>query len=323
MTWGAVAGAAIGVVGGAINANQQKKAAKKAAEAGSAGGGGAGAAEAANQQSWYDIERANELNRKNALWAQQQNLVDTTTDFGSTSYETDPVTGKITAKQSLAPEQQKMLEALRGQQATAIGGMESGFNVNNDVMQAMRAQTEPLMQQQRDRENARLAAMGLSTGSGSAWSSAQDVLNRSANDMQQKNILAGFDAWNKEQANNRANLAGLNATESGWAGMAPKLSWSQVAAPNIMQPENMTFEGWMADQELAQRNFDNQAGINAGTTGQIANIVGGLAGNKDVQNTVSGWFKPSSSGGSSDWGYGDLGEYQKQQQQQSSSGFDW
>lgn len=308
MTWGAVAGAAIGVVGGAMNAKKQSKAAAKAAE------GQQGAAQASSQQSWADIERANEMNRQNALWAQQQNLVNTTTDFGSTSYETDPVTGKITAKQSLAPEQQKMLETLRGQQSTALGGMESGFNVNNDVMNAMRAQSAPLMQQQRDKENARLAAMGLATGSGSAWGSAQDALNRSANDMEQKNILGGFQAWQQEQANNRANLGALNATESGWSGLAPDVQWSQVAAPNVRAPDNMTWEAMQ--NEMGYDMMGSNVKSNA--VGQAGSILGGLAGNKDVQNAVGGWFGSGSGSGMNDWGYSNTGSAPT-----AGSGFDW
>ena len=42
------------------------------------------------------------------------------------------------------------------------------YGTNNAVLAAMRAQAAPAMQQQRDAENARLAATGLSTGSGQA-----------------------------------------------------------------------------------------------------------------------------------------------------------
>lgn len=308
MPW-SVAAAAVGAIGANAAASKNAKAAKAAA------GNQQGASADYTQQSWEDIERTNELNRQNALWAQQQNLVNTTTDFGSTEYTTDPVTGKISAKQSLTPEQQKMLESLRGQQSTAIGGMESGFNVNNDVMQAMRAQSAPLMEQQRNKENARLAAMGLATGSGSAWGTAQDALNRSDNDMEQKNILGGFDAWQQEQANNRANLGSLNSTESSWAGLAPKASWSQVAAPNVLAPKNMTWEA--AQNEMAYNTAAQNSQANG--MGQIGSIVGGLVGNKDVQNTVGGWFKPSTGTGMNDWGYsgGSIG------QNTPSTGFDW
>lgn len=318
----AITAAVVGVAGSAYSANQQKKAQQKAREAQQAAGSGSEAAGAAGQQSRDDIQWVNDLNRQNALWTQRQNAVNQTTDFGSTSYDFDPETGRMTAKQSLAPEQQAMLEKLRDQQDTAIGGMESGFNVNNDVMNAMRAQSAPLMQQQRAKENARLAAMGLATGSGSAWGTAQDALNRSDNDMEQKNILGGFNAWNQEQTNNRANLGALNATEQGWAGMAPSLAPPQVAATTVAQPTNKTFEGWAADQAQANTRYGQDMaaqGAQNGYTGQIVGALGGLVGNKDIQGAVKNWWSTPSTGSTDNaWGYtsGTAGGT-------NTTGFDW
>lgn len=300
MTWGAVAGAAIGAVGSAVSARKQKKAAAQAADQQGSAGTGAGAAQAAGQQSRSDIEWVNDLNRQNALWAQKQNAVNQTTDFGSTNYEFDPTTGRMSAKQSLAPEQQAMLSSLRGQQASAIGGMDSNqFDVNNDVMNAYRAVNQPMIDQQRNKENARLAAMGLGTGSGSAWGQSQDALNRNQVNADQSAILQGNQAWLAGQQNNRANLGAVNATEQGWAGMAPSLAPPQVAATTVGQPQNATMQGFMADQNQANTVYGqqmNQQNQQNDYTGQIAGIAGGLAGNKDVQGAVKNWWDTPSAG---------------------------
>lgn len=319
----AITAAVVGVAGSAYSANQQKKAAAKAAEQQqSQVGSGSAAAGAAGQQSRSDIEWVNDLNRKNAQWTQQQNAVDAQTDFGSTSYDIDPVTGKMTAKQSLTPEQQVMLGQLRGQQGSAIGAMDStGFDVNNDVMNAYRAVNQPMVDQQRNKENARLAAMGLGTGSGSAWGTAQDALNRNQVNSDQNAILQGNQAWLSGQQNNRANLAGLNATESGWQNNAPQLLTPQVAQPTVGQPQNATMQGFMADQDQANLMYNqdmNNQSVQNGYTGQIAGIVGGLAGNKDVQNGVANWWNTPSTSTDNQWGYtgGSAGAT-------NTTGFDW
>lgn len=321
MAWVAVGAAAVGVVGSAYQGSQNRKAAAKAAGQQASIGSGSAAAGAAGQQSRSDIEWVNDLNRKNAQWTQQQNAVAAQTDFGSTSYDIDPVTGKMTAKQSLAPEQQAMLGKLRGQQDNAIDTMDSsGFDVNNDVMNAYRAVNQPLVDQQRSKENARLAAMGLSTGSGAAWGNAQDTLNRNQVNSDQNAILQGNQAWLNGQQNNRANLAGLNSTEDMWQGNAPTLLTPQVAQPTVGQPQNATMQGFMADQNQANIAYDqNVANQNAqnGYTGQIAGIVGGLAGNKNVQNTVTNWWNTPATSTDNQWGYtgGSAGG--------TSTGFDW
>ena len=294
----AITAAVVGVAGSAYSQSQQKKAAKNAASQQASVGSGADAAGAAGQQSRSDIEWVNDLNRKNAQWTQQQNAVNAQTDFGSTSYDVDPVTGKMTAKQSLAPEQQAMLGKLRGQQSSAIDAMDSGgFDVNNDVMNAYRAVNQPLVDQQRNKENARLAAMGLSTGSGAAWGTAQDALNRNQVNSDQNAILQGNQAWLSGQQNNRANLAGLNATETGWQNNAPTLLTPQVAQSTVGQPQNATMEGFAMDQNQANRTYAQDMvnqGAQNGYTGQIVGAIGGLAGNKDVQNTVMNWWNSPS-----------------------------
>jgi hypothetical protein len=221
------------------------------------------------------------------------------------------------AKQSLNATDQANLDAMRGKQGAAIGGMQTGFNVNNDVMKAMQAQLQPGQDLARNKENARLAAMGLGSGSGSAWGNSQDALNRSQNDANQKAVLGGFDAWNTEQANNRANLAAGNAFSSNLHNNAPTLLTPQVAQPTVAQPQNRTFEGWAADQAQANRMYNQDmdaASAQAKGTQNIWGSVAGLAGNKDLMKGVTDWWNTPSSPTPSDsnwmsnnYGYGEGG----------------
>lgn len=305
----AITVAGISAAGAAYSANQQKKAAQKAAS-GSMGG----AADNYAQQSWEDIERTNELNKQNALWSQQQNQasvnnaltqnrVDQTSDFGSIDWQQDPTTGAWSQKSSLAPELQGSLSALRDKYGEMIGGMESGFNVNNDVMQAYRALQQPGLETARNKENARLAAMGLGTGSGQAWGLAQDTLNRSENDAEQKAILAGFDAWKDTQGNLRNNLGTMGNLESTWKSNSQMPSFAQAAAPQIGQitvgaPKNMTWEAAQADREAQQMGAYGQAASGAGW-GNVAGQIGqGVKGVADY-GSQNGWW--GGSGGANDW----------------------
>lgn len=279
MTWVAVGGAAVTAAGSAYSSNQNKKA---------AGAAGAASIEGAKKD-WQHKLEGNKINLDNQVWAQGinqkaadqalgQNRIDQTSDFGSVDWNQDPATGEWSQKASVTPEQQAMLGSLRGQQATAIGGMESGFNVNNDVMQAMRAQSVPIMEQQRNKENARLAAMGLGTGSGSAWGQSQDVLNRSDNDMEQKNILGGFSAWNQEQANNRSNLGALNATETGWRQNMSPLAFQSGQTAQTVGVDAPNFGGNSDMQGAAEYGADMNVGANAANQAGWAGVGKSAAG---------------------------------------------
>lgn len=296
----AITAAAVGVAGSAYSANQQKKAGQNAANAANAGSQlDWERQQQADAATWQQRQEAQKINQAALNTALGNNRINQSSDFGSVNWSKDPDSGAWSQQSSIAPEQKAMLDQLRGQQGTAIGGMESGFNVNNDVMKALQGQTQPLMQQQRDRENARLAAMGLSTGSGEAWGTAQDVLNRSENDMNQKNVLGGFSAWNQEQANNRANLGALNSTETGWKNNSAQTPFqtgqaaqaAQIQAPGVSGDSNAFAVGqYQGNMDLRGGNAD------ANALGQITGIVGGLAGNQDLTSGVSNWWNGTGGG---------------------------
>ena len=304
----AITAAAVGVAGSAYNASQQRKAAAKAASSAPASQG----AEAANQQSWADINAVNQLNRENQLWAQQQNIqankdalaqnrVNQSSDFGNLTWTQDPTTGAWSQSTTLAPDMQANLDALRQQQGSAIGGLESGFNVNNDVMNAYRALNDPLMQRARDAENARLAAMGLNTGSGQAWLNSQQALNDAQTRSDQNAILQGFNAWKDVQSNNRSNLGQLTSTESAWRNNMQMPSYAQIAAPQVSastvaQPENRTWEASQEQWKRDQLNAANQSSAGSGW-GNLALGVGQALPGIYKAGQDNGWW--GTGGGSS------------------------
>lgn len=283
----------------------------------SSGNSNAQASQAGTVQSWEDIQKANELNRQNATWSQQQNQaaadkalaqnrVNQTSDFGSSTWSQDPTTGAWSQTLALTPDQKTMLSSLRGQQSSAIGNLDTSgtFNVNSDYMNALKAQLQPGLDTARDAENARLAAMGLGTGSGSAWGTAQDALNRSSNDANQKAVLGGFQAYNTTQDQLRSNLGALNSTESGWKTNSSLPSFAQATAPMMGQitanaPTNDLSGAMAADAATVAAN-NNQLAALAGkaatsiydsdwwnTAGSSSGSGGGITGSINVPSY--GW----------------------------------
>lgn len=272
MTWGAIGGAAVATVGGALM------------NKGSGGSNsGAQAAQGASAQSWEDIQKANELNRQNALWSQQQNQAAIDKAYQGSSTGPWGTTGRVQnaqggweTKTALNSADQAIVDAIRQKQAGGAGNLDTsgGFNVNSDYMRAYQAQQEPALAQARDTENARLAAMGLGTGSGAAWGTAQDALNRSANDAGQKAILAGHDAWTADQGTLRSNLGALNSTESAKAGLVPNTintgQAAQMGQITANAPTNNYYSGAMSDAASSAANNALLAkGLGAATTTAI------------------------------------------------------
>lgn len=310
MTWGAVAGAAIGAVGSAYAANKQKKAAQSAANQPSAGS----AAQAAGQQSWSDINAVNALNRENALWTQQQNMaaqdrnmIDSSNQWGSISRERDPVTGQLKQVSSLAGPWADIANQGATQYGQMQGALGSGFNVNSDYMDALRAQLMPGYEQQSAAQRARAAAMGTGFNSGVANAAMEDQLGRNFNDLNQKAVLGGYNAWLQDQANTRSNLGALMAGQQGIKGLAGQDAWASQQTPfmaqsTVAQPENRTYEAAMQDYNRSQLNAANVGSTGAGWGNALMGI-GSALGNKDLQQGVSNWWNNASSGSAGNTGW--------------------
>lgn len=318
MAWAAIGGAAIGAVGSAYAANKSAKAQKSALSGAQDTMGGA--AGAANQASWSDINQVNDLNRQNATWTQQQNqaandrnMIDSSNAWGSVSRERDPVTGQLRQTSALSGPWAGIADQAGSQYGAMQGGLSADqFGINNDVFKAMQGLSAPQLATQRNRENARLAAMGLGTGSGRAWGNAQDALNSSENDMFNRNVLGGNQAWLAGQGNLRSNMGSIMQGQQALNGLGQQDAWAQATTPQMTQstvamPENMTYEAAQAQAELGMLG-GAQAGQNYAGWGSAIN---GLLGNKDVQaglgkagSAVKDWWStPSTSGSAPDPGY--------------------
>lgn len=276
MSWVAVGVAGASLVGGVVQGQNAKKGQKKAEEAQAAAAvqSRKNALQDADTQygkNWDSQMQAQGINQAAYDKQLQANRANQSSDFGSTAWAQDPTTGAWTQTNNVDAGVKPALDKLRGNYSGQLDAMETGFNVNNDVMQAMRAQSAPQMEQQRNKENARLAAMGLSTGSGSAWGASQDALNRSDNDMEQKNILGGFNAWNATQANNRANLGASSALEGSFQNNAQQPSYNAANAATVNAPT------WsMGGVDNGQSAFQNQIDYTNAQNANTGNVVQGL-----------------------------------------------
>jgi hypothetical protein len=278
MSWVAVGVGAVSVIGGAVQGQNAKSGAAKAKAAQEAAAAQSHKyavedADAAYNKNWESQQKAQQINQGAYDTQLKANRANQTSDFGSTSWNQDPTTGQWSQTNSLDPSSKATVDTLRGNYAGQLGAQESGFNVNNDVMNAMRAQSAPQQQQQRDRENARLAAMGLGTGSGAAWGTAQDALNRSDNDMEQKNILGGFDAWNQTQANNRSNMAASQSLESSLKNNSEQGGYATAGAATVNAPT------WnMGGYDNGQTAYNQQMGLTNAQNANIGNVANGIGG---------------------------------------------
>jgi hypothetical protein len=319
MTWGAIGGAGVSMLGGLFS--KKKSTSSNDALAAS----NAANAAAANQSSWSDINKVNDLNRQNATWTQQQNqaandknAIQSSNDFGSVSRTRDPVTGQLVQTSSLsgpwgenAARAGEMYGDMQGNMANGFndrfsGGLDTAaFGVNNDVMQALRGQLQPGFDQRANADRARAAAMGSGFGSGTANASMEDQIGRNYNDMNQKAVLGGYDAWrqsqenmrqnaasdlgiwNSQQANNRANMGttmsgvtamNANANQDPWAaGTTP-----QMAQPTVAMPTNKTWEAQMEQNKINS----GQTAANNAVNNQFWGNVAGTLGNPGVQDAI-------------------------------------
>jgi hypothetical protein len=315
----ALGAAAIGAAGSIYSSSQQKKAAKNAANQPSAGE----ASQAAAQQSWSDIDRMSELNKQNALWTQQQNqaamdrgMLDSSNQWGSVSRERDPVTGQLKQTSALAGP----WGDIANQGATAYGAMQSGlgsgFNVNSDYMNALRAQLQPGYDQMAAAQRNRAAAMGTGFNSGAANAGMEDQLGRDFNDMNQKAVLGGYNAWLQDQANSRSNMGALMQGQQGMKGLAQQDAWANGPAAQMSQinydaPKNATMQAAQEDYLRSQQNAANKAGAGAGW-GNALGGIGSALGNKDLQAGISNWWNSTGSSPQSTVGTPDYNAWQNQ-----------
>lgn len=147
------------------------------------------------------------------VWNQNLNAArpNQTNPFGSLTWEQDPTTGQWTQSVGLSDAQQGLMGGLTGAANTALGGYDASnidFSTlgempkvggyNQQAIDTMRALQAPQLEQQRAAQEAKLAAMGLNTGSGRAWENAQRAIGTNENQADMQAILAGINQGNTE-----------------------------------------------------------------------------------------------------------------------------
>jgi hypothetical protein len=156
----------------------------------------------------------------NANWKTQlqANRPNQTNQFGSSTWEQDPTTGQWAQSTKLNDQQQGifdqqqtnqgLLGGLTGQAIngydtsqvdfSSLGAMPQVGGYNQQAIDTQRALQAPQLAQQRASQEAKLAAMGLNTGSGRAWENAQRAIgtNESTADLQA--IMSGINQGNTE-----------------------------------------------------------------------------------------------------------------------------
>ncbi len=217
---GSAVGAASSLIGGGKADDSAKKAAKIAAFQQQVA--------AQQQQAWNreNQQWAQAANRDNATWLQEvnqpliqqqiaANRANQSNAFNTLDWSKDPTTGAWNQTSTMNPGDQATLDALRAKSPELISGMGSGFDVNGDVMNSIRALQAPEIQANEDATNARLAAMGLGTSSGKAWQDAQQTLGDTRSRADLSAIMQGFNANQAIQQGNRQDLGTLNQTAQG------------------------------------------------------------------------------------------------------------
>ncbi len=281
MAWVAVGGAVVGAATSAYGSSQASKTSKKAQQS---------ANDAQNEARIYNtlfnrqnadmsqdmtrenMDWANATNRENQLWGQDLNkqaLADqlsnnrlSGTNAMGTSMGFD-ANGNYT--QTLGAGDQANMDALRGKTGEIMGGMGQQFGVNNDVMNALRGQLQPGYDQNAAAQRARAAAMGGGFGSGNANAIMEDQLGRNFNDMNQKAVLGGQQAWLEGQNLMNNQLGALNQTRTGiQAGTAQPDYWKQGNYAGVQAP---TAQGW-------QSNVQNAEGVNGLASAQAGQVAG-------------------------------------------------
>ena len=274
----------------------------------------------AQAQNWESQLKAQGLNQQAIDNQTASNRLNTTNAFGGgVTYNPD---GSVS--QTLGAGDQGLMDTYNTKANELMGGMGGGFDVNGDVMNAYRAVNQPLVDQQRNQENARLAAMGLATGSGSAWGSAQDALNRNQVNSDQNAILQGFNADQQLRQSNRADLGALGGVRQGvQAGLAQPDYWkqgnyAQITAPSqqAVNSQIANVQGWAtpiqsaqiaqigaaptpsmnaadalnAGQGAAQATTDQWNGITKAGSNAASSIIGGKNKDAAVQSDVNNMF---------------------------------
>jgi len=153
-----------------------------------------------------------QLQSDKALTANRANQVN---QFGSIDWSHDPATGAWTQTEAYNPEQQALLDqqiktqgVLGGKAQQTAEGLDAGYanapamptvgGYNEQAMNTIRALQAPDLQRRRAAKEAQLAAMGMGTGSGTAWNTEQQNIGDAESRADMQAIMGGINQGNTE-----------------------------------------------------------------------------------------------------------------------------
>ena len=252
-------------------------------------------------------KQQSELSKQAAEWALGQNRVDQSNPLGSSTWTQDPTTGKWSQSTTLNQPQQDLLNAQTQNQQDIAGALSSalkGYDTsqvdfsgapaaptvggyNQQVIDTINQLQAPQLQRQRAAQEAKMAAMGLGTGSGQAWNTQQNLIGQNENDANLKAILAGIQQGNvefgqgmdlrnqgvneilKQKQANLGQLSGLMGLTQQQQ-MPQFANYAQTGAYQI--PDLVGAAKANYDAQVAQANAKNASG------GGLLGTLGGIAG---------------------------------------------
>ena len=211
----------------------------------------------AQAQNWESQLKAQGLNQQAIDNQTASNRLNTTNAFGGgVTYNPD---GSVS--QTLGAGDQGLMDTYNTKANEIMGGMGGGFDVNGDVMNAYKAINQPMVDQQRNQENARLAAMGLATGSGYGMGQRTGRPQPQSGELRPERHPAGLQRRSGScVTSNRADLGALGGVRQGvQAGLAQPDYWkqgnyAQITAPSqqAVNSQIANVSGWQTPIQSAQ-----------------------------------------------------------------------
>ena len=255
--------------------------------------------------------------------------------MGSRTWTTD-ASGRPAETVSMTPDRQGIYDTLNKNAGAFVGGMNTGQvnlsgapgmptvgGYNQQAIDTIRALQAPQLEQQRAAKEAQLAAMGLGTGSGSAWNTEQQNIGDRENRAGMEAILAGINQGNTEFGQGMAlhttgtgdilnqNAANLQKMQ-GLTGAA-----NQFQMPQFSNAPTPGMPGTVTPNLLGAASQQYQAGVNRAnsqtTNGLIPAMLPTLA--KAGMNYLTGGASGAASGAFDSYDYGPV--------RKKTNGFDW
>lgn len=278
-----------------------------------------------------------QINQQAANQTTQANRANQNNQYGSLTWSQDPGTGQWTQNYNPTARVQNLNETIFQNSADLAGGLgkpidttgfqgwgdaditkgvsqmpDGSFGASQQVIDAMKGLQQPGLNQSRDAERARLAAMGITLGS-DASNNSERVLGGTQNDADLKAILAGTqeygNVFNRQlaqrqqgvdenikgstlanairgqqvgeaQGNRASDMAALSALTG--ARVDPK--FASYAGATALPPPNMygaatdTFNAEIAQENAARANSQARQQGNIGLAGAGLGLLGGANG---------------------------------------------